>query len=79
VYEVVDAYLVNHTPLHFDWKTIGYTSLMAGVAYLGKNFVTKQRTFIVAPKEDVQISQTSSGAVTVRADAPAPTPEMKAN
>ncbi len=30
--------------LTFDWKQIGSVALAAGVAYLGKNFFTKQKT-----------------------------------
>lgn len=61
IYEVLNAYLLNGGPLHFDWPVIGKTAVMAGLAYLGKNFLTPAKTIVIAPKDAVKVSETTTG------------------
>ena len=50
-----------------NWKAVGIAGLTAGISYLLKNFFTPPKTMIMAPKEDVTVSTTSSGKTVVTA------------
>jgi hypothetical protein len=36
--------------LHFDWQNIGTVALIAGLSYIGKNFVTGQNGNVLTNK-----------------------------
>lgn len=51
-----------------DWKVILQVAIGALIGYLGKNFFTKQKTIIMAPKEDVKITEKSTGDTLIAVD-----------
>lgn len=76
IVDIVQAFLIDHTPIQFDWREIGNVSLLAALGYLGKNFVTKSKTIVVGPKDDVHVTKTTDGAVIVKADTQPATPDQ---
>lgn len=53
-----------------NWKVVLQVAVSAFIAYLGKNFLTPQKTIVIAKNEDVRVTTSASGKTVVTADAP---------
>lgn len=45
-----------------DWNHVLQTAIAAFTGYIGKNFFTKKKTIVLAPKEEVKITDSHTGA-----------------
>lgn len=63
--EIINKEGVNN----ISWQIVWQAALAALIAYMGKNFFTPQKTITFAPKEEVKITEKSTGDTLV-ADAP---------
>lgn len=52
---------INSGVTNINWKTVGIVAATAGISYLLKNFFTPAKTIVMAPKEEVKITDTTTG------------------
>lgn len=57
--------LVNSGSLAFDWTAIGRTALLAGLAYLGKNFFDKPKIVMTDVKAET-VQGVKDGTIDVK-------------